>query len=80
MRLQDGRCWERAGGDKCLERGWFSVSGGVIEGGMTNGATDDLGFKAMENPAEIHKLRATNLYRLSFDEGLMYDTVGGISG
>ena len=34
----------------------FSIrlAGGGIKGGMTYGATDDFGFKAVENPVHIH--------------------------
>jgi uncharacterized protein (DUF1501 family) len=47
----------------------FSVwlAGGGIKGGTTYGATDDLGFKAAENPTSVHDLHATMLHLLGFD-------------
>ena len=43
------------------------LSGGGIRGGLTYGATDDLGFNAVENPVHVHDLNATILHRLGFD-------------
>ena len=47
----------------------FSVwlAGGGIRGGMAYGATDDFGFRAVENPVHIHDLHATMLHVLGFD-------------
>lgn len=47
----------------------FSVwlAGGGIKGGTVHGATDDFGFKAVENPTSVHDLHATMLYLLGFD-------------
>ncbi len=47
----------------------FSVwlAGGGIRGGTVYGATDELGFKAAENPVSIHDLHATMLHCLGFD-------------
>jgi len=47
----------------------FSVwlAGGGIKGGTTYGATDDFGFKAVENPVSVHDLHATMLHLLGFD-------------
>jgi hypothetical protein len=47
----------------------FSVwlAGGGIKGGTTYGATDDIGFKAAENPVSVHDLHATMLHCLGFD-------------
>jgi hypothetical protein len=41
----------------------FSIllAGGGVKGGMTYGATDDFGFKAVENPVHVHDLHATIL-------------------
>ena len=53
----------------------FSIwlAGGGIKGGMTYGATDDFGFKAVENPVHIHDLHATILYLMGIDhERLTY--------
>ena len=38
------------------------LAGGGIKGGMTYGATDDFGFKAVENPVHVHDLHATILH------------------
>src|SRR4029453_18707898 len=35
------------------------MAGGGIKPGMTYGATDDLGFNAVENPVHVHDLHAT---------------------
>lgn len=47
----------------------FSVwmAGGGIKGGTVYGATDELGFKAVENPTSVHDLHATILHLLGFD-------------
>lgn len=34
---------------------------------MTYGATDDFGFRAVENPVHVHDLHATILHLLGFD-------------
>ncbi|MBX3420964.1 MAG: DUF1501 domain-containing protein [Pirellulaceae bacterium] len=47
----------------------FSVwmAGGGVRGGTVYGATDELGFKAVENPTSVHDLHATMLHLLGFD-------------
>jgi hypothetical protein len=53
----------------------FSVwlAGGGIKGGTAYGATDEFGFKAVENPTSVHDLHATILHLLGFDhERLTY--------
>jgi hypothetical protein len=53
----------------------FSIwlAGGGVKGGMTYGATDDFGFKVVENPVHIHDLHATILHLMGFDhERLTY--------
>jgi hypothetical protein len=47
----------------------FSVwlAGGGVKGGMTYGATDELGARAVENKVHIHDLHATVLRLLGFD-------------
>ncbi len=47
----------------------FSVwlAGGGIKGGTVYGATDEFGFKAVENPTTVHDLHATMLHLLGFD-------------
>src|SRR5215471_10895889 len=43
------------------------LAGGGVRGGYVHGATDEFGFKAMENPVHIHDLHATLLQLLGFD-------------
>ncbi len=47
----------------------FSVwlAGGGIKGGITYGATDDLGYGVVENPVSVHDLHATMLHLLGID-------------
>jgi hypothetical protein len=57
----------------------FSVwmAGGGIKGGTTYGATDEFGFRAVENKASVHDLHATMLHCLGFDhEKLTYRHAG----
>jgi uncharacterized protein DUF1501 len=43
------------------------LAGGGIKGGVTYGATDEFGFKAVEKPAHVHDIHATILYLLGID-------------
>ena len=43
------------------------LAGGGIKPGITLGATDDLGFNAVEDPVHVHDLHATILHLLGFD-------------
>lgn len=43
------------------------LAGGGIKGGMTYGATDDFGWKAVDKPAHVHDIHATILYLLGID-------------
>ena len=57
----------------------FSVwmAGGGIKGGTVHGATDEFGFKAVENVTTVHDLHATMLHLLGFDhEKLTYRYAG----
>jgi len=57
----------------------FSVwlAGGGVKGGTVYGATDEFGFKAVENPTSVHDLHATILHLLGFDhERLTYRYAG----
>jgi len=57
----------------------FSVwlAGGGIKGGTAYGATDEFGFRAVENRATVHDLHATILHCLGFDhERLTYRHAG----
>ena len=53
------------------------MAGGGIKGGMTYGATDEIGFFAVENKMTIHDLHATILHQLGLDhEQLTYHYSG----
>ena len=43
------------------------LAGGGVKGGITYGATDDFGFKAVEKPVHVHDLHATILHLMGFD-------------
>ncbi len=45
----------------------YLLAGGGIKGGVTYGATDELGYAAVENPVSIHDFHATMLYLLGID-------------
>jgi uncharacterized protein (DUF1501 family) len=48
---------------------WFA--GGGVRGGLRYGATDELGFEAVEDRAHLHDLHATILHLLGFDHELL---------
>ena len=49
------------------------LAGGGTRGGITHGATDELGFQAVENKVHIHDLHATILHLMGLDhERLTY--------
>ncbi|NOX98822.1 MAG: DUF1501 domain-containing protein, partial [Verrucomicrobia bacterium] len=53
------------------------MAGGGIKGGTVYGATDEFGFKAVENPVSVHDLHATMLHLLGLDhERLTYRYAG----
>ena len=43
------------------------LAGGGVHGGMVFGATDELGWDAVENPVHVHDLHATILHLLGLD-------------
>jgi hypothetical protein len=43
------------------------LAGGGVRGGYVHGATDEFGFKAVENRVHVHDLHATMLHLLGFD-------------
>jgi hypothetical protein len=43
------------------------LTGGGVKGGISYGATDDLGYNAVENVVEVHDLHATMLHLLGID-------------
>ena len=53
------------------------LAGGGVRGGTVYGATDEFGFRAVENPVSVHDLHATVLHLLGFDhERLTYRFAG----
>jgi arylsulfatase A-like enzyme len=53
------------------------MAGGGIKGGITHGATDELGYEAVEKPVHIHDWHATILHLLGLDhEKLTYRHAG----
>jgi hypothetical protein len=43
------------------------LAGGGVKGGLAYGATDEFGYKAVENPVHVHDLHATILHLLGFN-------------
>ena len=53
------------------------MAGGGAKGGMAHGATDDFGFKAVQDKIHVHDLHATILHLMGFDhEKLTYRHAG----
>jgi len=53
------------------------MAGGGVKGGMTLGATDELGFHIAERPVHIHDLQATLLHLLGLDHERLTFRHGG---
>jgi uncharacterized protein (DUF1501 family) len=53
------------------------LAGGGIRGGTAYGATDDFGFRAVENRVHIHDLHATMLYLMGIDHEQLTYRYGG---
>ena len=47
------------------------MAGGGVKGGIRYGATDELGFEAVDNKVHLHDLHATILHLLGFDHELL---------
>jgi uncharacterized protein (DUF1501 family) len=60
---------QRSGRDHHIKAFSFMIAGGGIKRGLAYGATDDLGYAAVENPVSVHDFHATMLYLLSIDAG-----------
>jgi hypothetical protein len=43
------------------------LAGAGVQGGQAIGATDDFGYRAVEQPVHVHDLHATLLHLLGFD-------------
>jgi len=53
------------------------MAGGGVRGGLTWGATDDMGVSAVENPLDIHDVHATILHQLGLDHERLTYRFGG---
>jgi hypothetical protein len=53
------------------------LAGGGFKGGITYGATDDFGFKAVEKPVHVHDIHATILHLLGIDHTRLTYRYGG---
>jgi hypothetical protein len=53
------------------------MAGGGIKGGMTYGATDEFGYKVVQDRVEIHDLHATMLHLLGIDHTKLTFRFGG---
>lgn len=53
------------------------MAGGGIRGGITYGATDDMGMSATENRLDIHDIHATILHQLGIDHERLTFRFGG---
>jgi hypothetical protein len=53
------------------------LAGGGVKGGMTYGATDEMGMSAVENRLDIHDLHATILHQLGIDHERLTFRFGG---
>jgi uncharacterized protein DUF1501 len=63
----------KAGRDHHIKGFSMFLAGGGIKPGMSYGATDELGYHAVENVVHVHDLHATMLYLLGIDhERLTY--------
>jgi hypothetical protein len=74
---------ELAGGRPAMGRDhnhWgftVALAGGGVKGGYVHGATDEFGYRAVENRVHVHDLHATILHLLGFDhERLTYRYAG----
>ncbi|MCB1229482.1 MAG: DUF1501 domain-containing protein [Verrucomicrobiae bacterium] len=53
------------------------MAGGGVKGGMNYGATDEIGYEAVENPMHIHDWHATVLHLLGLDHKQLTYNYGG---
>ena len=54
------------------------MAGGGIKGGKVIGATDEIGFRAVEDKVHVHDLHATMLELLGFDHKKLHVLVSGL--
>lgn len=53
------------------------MAGGGVRGGINHGATDEIGYEAVENPMHIHDWHATILHLLGLDHKRLTYNYGG---
>jgi hypothetical protein len=53
------------------------MAGGGVKGGITYGATDEWGYKVVQDRVEIHDLHATLLHLLGIDHTKLTFRFGG---
>ncbi len=53
------------------------MAGGGVKAGLSYGATDELGYQAVENEVHIHDWHATILHLLGFDHTKLKFNYGG---
>ena len=58
---------DKLGRDHHMKSFSMWLAGGGIKPGITYGATDELGYNAVENPVHVHDLHATILHLLGID-------------
>ena len=65
--LSNNRAANNVGRDHHKEAYSIVFAGGGIRGGVSHGATDELGYAAVEDPVHIHDINATILNQLGLD-------------
>ena len=66
-RLPNSQPGEKPGRDHNPHANTAWLAGGGVKGGVSYGATDEFGYKAVENRADTHDFHATLLHLLGFD-------------
>lgn len=65
--MSQGNKGKELGRDHHMRAFSMWLAGGGVKGGVTHGATDDLGYHAVENPVHVRDLHATMLHLLGID-------------
>ena len=65
--LSNNRAANNVGRDHHKEAYSMVFAGGGIRGGVSHGATEELGYAAVEEPVHIHDINATILHPLGLD-------------
>ena len=50
------------------------MAGGGVKGGHVHGATDDIGYKAVEKRVSVHDFHATMLHLLGLHSAIWFTT------